>query len=310
MSTPSKDPLLQVETTCGSLLYELQGSLMTAMVRKNLVYKFNHLLKEGNVYVLKNFKVVENSGAFKVIDSNLKIIFTLLTKVEKIDTHVPSIPMHGFQLASEKIVNDRLNDDNILTDIIGCLTVVGDVETVRGGFRKRDLEIISELFANVCPRLQLGVSSGKVKRTVEEEMFENRMNHSTTVAGRVEQQTKRNAKRQLFHHFMYSDQTIFDSTLTSSYLTFKLHLSVRDDTGVVNYVVLHKLAERMRYLYRLKVFDPDYVVEKEYKPVDSTTETILIENLDVIGGTQPCNNATPTTTRKRKFIVNDDEAND
>ncbi|KVI11442.1 hypothetical protein Ccrd_010144, partial [Cynara cardunculus var. scolymus] len=24
MSTPSKDPLLQVETTCGSLLYELQ----------------------------------------------------------------------------------------------------------------------------------------------------------------------------------------------------------------------------------------------------------------------------------------------
>ncbi|KVI06990.1 protein of unknown function DUF223, partial [Cynara cardunculus var. scolymus] len=120
------------------------GSLMTVMVRKNLVNKFNHLLKEGNVYILKNFKVVENSGAFKIIDSKLKIMFTLLTKVEKVDTYVPSIPMHGFQHASEKTVNDRLNDDNILTDIIGCLTAVGDVETVKGGFRKRDLEIISK----------------------------------------------------------------------------------------------------------------------------------------------------------------------
>ncbi|KVH98796.1 hypothetical protein Ccrd_022977 [Cynara cardunculus var. scolymus] len=100
---------------------------MTAIVRKILVNKFNHLLKEGNIYVLKNFKVVENSGAFKVIDLNLKIIFTLLTKVENFDIHVPSIRMHGFQLSSEKIVNDRLNDDNILT---GMSKTVNDRPTV------------------------------------------------------------------------------------------------------------------------------------------------------------------------------------
>ncbi|KVI11635.1 Nucleic acid-binding, OB-fold [Cynara cardunculus var. scolymus] len=139
------------------VLIDENGSLMTTMVRKNLVNKFNLLFKEGNVWL--------RISAFKVIDSNLKIIFTLLTKVEKIDTHVPSIPIHGFQLASEKIINDRLNDDNILT------AAVGDVETMRGGFRKRDSEIISRLF--------------------------------------------------------------------------KLYLSVRNDTGVVNCVVLHKLAERM-----------------------------------------------------------------
>ncbi|KVI11443.1 protein of unknown function DUF223, partial [Cynara cardunculus var. scolymus] len=95
------------------IVIDENGSLMTAMVRNNLVNKFNHLLKEENVYVLKNFKVVENSDAFKVIDSKLKIIFTPLTKVEKVDTHVPSIPMHGFHLACEKTFNDRLNDDNI-----------------------------------------------------------------------------------------------------------------------------------------------------------------------------------------------------
>lgn len=31
-----------------------------------------------------------------------------------------------------------------MTDIVGCPTVVGDVETVSGGFRKRDLEFVSD----------------------------------------------------------------------------------------------------------------------------------------------------------------------
>ncbi|KVH87760.1 hypothetical protein Ccrd_024954, partial [Cynara cardunculus var. scolymus] len=50
------------------VLIDENGSLMTAIVRKNLVNKFNHLLEKGTEYVLKNFKVVENFGAFKVID--------------------------------------------------------------------------------------------------------------------------------------------------------------------------------------------------------------------------------------------------
>ncbi|XP_024969197.1 replication factor A protein 1-like, partial [Cynara cardunculus var. scolymus] len=307
------------------------------MVRKNLVNKFNHLLKEGNVYILKNFKVVENSGAFKIIDSKLKIMFTLLTKVEKVDTYVPSIPMHGFQHASEKTVNDRLNDDNILTDIIGCLTAVGDVETVKGGFRKRDLEIISKFnvtckvtlwgalgetfddsqfqqksgvlnfatssaskvyinlnadyvlaladrFANVCPRLHLEVSSGKVKRTVEEEMFENRMNiqqllqaewsnkpkgYIITILGVIEhietqygwfylgcQGCCRKVNPIDGVYKCASCNVAYKNALT----LFKLHLSVRDDTGVVNCVVFHKLAERMVDYSPLKLLnksDPD-----------------------------------------------------
>ncbi|KVI06991.1 Nucleic acid-binding, OB-fold, partial [Cynara cardunculus var. scolymus] len=236
---------------------------------------------------------------------------------------------------------------------------------------------LADRFANVCPRLHLEVSSGKVKRTVEEEMFENRMNiqqllqaewsnkpkgYIITILGVIEhietqygwfylgcQGCCRKVNPIDGVYKCASCNVAYKNALT----LFKLHLSVRDDTGVVNCVVFHKLAERMvdysplkllnksdpdkdnlpreitsvcgqKFVFCLqlsdynikhgsniftvsKVFNPDYVLEKEYKPVDSTTETALsdMKNLDDIGGTPPCNNATPTTTRKRKFIVND-----
>ncbi|KVI04652.1 Nucleic acid-binding, OB-fold [Cynara cardunculus var. scolymus] len=286
---------------------ELISLDMVLIDENNLVNKFNHLLKERNVSVLKNFKVVESSGTFKVIDSNLKIVFTLLTKVEKVDAHVvPSIPMHGFQLASEKTLNDRLNDDNILTcmskrNIIGCLTVVGDVEIVRGGFRKRDLEIIPELHPKLC--------NFKCKQSV-----------------------------------LISTPTMCWPSLTDLLMfvldyTWGCLLSVRDDTDVVNCVVLHKLAERMVDSSPLKLlnkYDPDkdnlpseitslsgqkfvlclqlsnYNIKHDNDIFTVYKETVLsdMKNLDAIGGIQPYNNATPTTTRKKKFIVNDDDAND
>ncbi|KAJ9544151.1 hypothetical protein OSB04_023858 [Centaurea solstitialis] len=341
------------------VLVDEDGSLMTAMVRKNLVYKFDHLLKEGNVYVLKNFEVVENSGSFKVVDSKFKIIFTLLTKVEKVDdTQVPSIPMYGFQFACHKTITERLNNDTILTDIMGCLKVVGDVETVRGGFRKRDLEIIPEFnvtckltlwgalaenfvdshmaknpsgvtliiivsstrvtkyqdvlnfktssaskvyvnlntdyvlelakrFAHICPRLNLGVSSGKATKTMEEEMFENRMDihqllqtdwsnkpkgYIITILGVIEDIGTQYGWFYLGCQGCCRKVNPIDGVYTcascnveyKNVLTlYKLHLSVRDDTDVVTCVVLHKLAERMIDSSPLKLLNKSDPNKKE-----------------------------------------------
>ncbi|KVH89274.1 hypothetical protein Ccrd_008738 [Cynara cardunculus var. scolymus] len=106
---------------------------------------------------------------------------------------------------------------------IDCLTAVEDVEIVTGVLNFAtssaskvyiNLNIdymlaLADRFANVCPRLHLGVSSGKVKKTVEEEMFENQMNIQQLLQG--------------------------------------------------------------EWNNKPKVFDPDHVLEKEYKPVDPTT---------------------------------------
>ncbi|KAJ9540554.1 hypothetical protein OSB04_027060 [Centaurea solstitialis] len=112
------------------------GTLMATTIRKNLVSKFKHLLKEGLVYSVKNFKVVRNSGDYRVVNSEFKIIFTLLTTVKRVEENEPSIPLHGFEYGKEKTVNTRVNDDTILTDIIGCITEIGDMETVGGGYTK------------------------------------------------------------------------------------------------------------------------------------------------------------------------------
>ncbi|KAI3677756.1 hypothetical protein L6452_37024 [Arctium lappa] len=388
------------------------GSLMPAMVRKNLVNKFNHLLEEGNVYVLKNFKVVENSGAFKVVESKLKIIFTLFTKVEKVGTHHPPIPMYGFQFASEKTVNDRLNNDTILTDIIGCLTVVGDVETVRGGFHKRELEIISEFnvtckvtlwgalgenfadshtgltssgatliiiitstrvkkfqgvlnfatssarkvninldtnyvlalanrFANVCPRLDLGVSFGKAKKTVEEEMFENRMGihqllgtewsnkpkgYIITLLGVIEHIEAKYGWFYLGCQGRCRKVNPIDGIYTcascnveykNALTLFKLHLSVRDDTGVVTYVVLHKLAERMDTVASdIENLDATDDTNPPTNPTPTTTRKRKLQKhksgdatMSLDDEIEPSGNPTSTTIHKRKFIVDDDETN-
>lgn len=91
---------------------------MATTIRRNLVSKFKHLLKEGLVYTVKNFKVVVNSGAYRVVNSKFKIMFTLLTTVKRVEDIEPSIPMHGFQYINEKMVNTRVNDDSILTGTI------------------------------------------------------------------------------------------------------------------------------------------------------------------------------------------------
>lgn len=77
-----------------------------------MVARFDNLLKEGGVYIIQNFKVVPNSRDFRVTDSKFKILFTLITKLKKIDDY-PAIPMHGFQFVGQKIIDSRVNDNTL-----------------------------------------------------------------------------------------------------------------------------------------------------------------------------------------------------
>ncbi|KVI04488.1 protein of unknown function DUF223 [Cynara cardunculus var. scolymus] len=74
------------------------GTLMATTIRRNLVSKFKHLLKEGLVYTVKNFKVVVNSGAYRVVNSKFKITFTLLTTIKREDNNTPSIRCTDFNI--------------------------------------------------------------------------------------------------------------------------------------------------------------------------------------------------------------------
>ncbi|KAJ9561675.1 hypothetical protein OSB04_006835 [Centaurea solstitialis] len=282
-------------------------SLMTATIRKNLIDRFNNLLKKGVVYIIQNFKVVPNSSDFRVNDSAFKILLTLITKLKKVDDH-PSIPMHGFRFVGQKIIDDRVNDNTLLTDIAGRLTVVGAVETVTGGFRRRDLEFVSdsdilslnwELLTRLKPNMDAFYMGCKACcRKV------------TPVDG------------------IYTCRPPCNLESKNALTLYKIHLRVRDETGTISCVVLQKVAERLvdssalkllnksdpnsnefpseitalcgqKFVFRLslseyninhgsdafivnKVFELDYTLEKKYKDtVEAKSLPLALDPLSV-----------------------------
>ncbi|XP_060967284.1 uncharacterized protein LOC115700265 [Cannabis sativa] len=54
------------------------------------------------------------------------------------------IPTHGFQFIAQNLIDSRVNDHTILSDIVGCLCGVRDLEIISGGWKKRDLKVITD----------------------------------------------------------------------------------------------------------------------------------------------------------------------
>lgn len=59
MSNPQADPLMQVETTCGSLLYELQV-LFEFLMRSNSLFFYLFFILSFPLLLQKQFEVVLN----------------------------------------------------------------------------------------------------------------------------------------------------------------------------------------------------------------------------------------------------------
>lgn len=65
----------------GSLCYCLHGAKIHATIRKTLVYKFQHLIKEGGVYSISFLAPVVNSGDYKTTKHQYKVNFLYNTEV-------------------------------------------------------------------------------------------------------------------------------------------------------------------------------------------------------------------------------------
>ena len=69
---------------------------MHATVRKILVYKFNPLISEGQVYTMAYFGVGGNTGNFHTTRHEFRLNFQLRTTVRPSKTE--SIPIYGLKL--------------------------------------------------------------------------------------------------------------------------------------------------------------------------------------------------------------------
>ncbi|KAM3398142.1 hypothetical protein P3S68_001656 [Capsicum galapagoense] len=86
------------------ILIDEKGNLAHAIVRTNHVTRFKHNLFEDIV----------------------------------------NIPMNGFHFIKSELIESRVNNNTILSDVVGCLYGVGDMESAGSKWRKRDIQIVTD----------------------------------------------------------------------------------------------------------------------------------------------------------------------
>ncbi|XP_060169962.1 replication protein A 70 kDa DNA-binding subunit B-like isoform X2 [Lycium barbarum] len=124
-----------------------KGNLMHAIVRKSHVHRFKHKLIEGALFTIKNFKVVESCGGYRPVESSLKIIFFASTAIKKLSEDIGDIPINGFQFIKPDMIESRVHNNTILSDVVGCLYGVGDMESAGSKWKKRDIQIVTDYSA-------------------------------------------------------------------------------------------------------------------------------------------------------------------
>ncbi|KAM6563241.1 hypothetical protein CsatB_023239 [Cannabis sativa] len=127
-NTKKNDELISLDM----IFIDEKENVMHATIRKIFVSKFKNLLSEGSLYSVKNFKVIPSTGEYRPVSTAYKIIFHRNTLVMKLEEGSIKIPTHGFQFISQNLIDSRVNDHTILSDVVGCLCGVGDLEIVSG----------------------------------------------------------------------------------------------------------------------------------------------------------------------------------
>ncbi|WMV55489.1 hypothetical protein MTR67_048874, partial [Solanum verrucosum] len=116
----------------------------TCGIWKNQVNRFRFNLAEGSVIIIKNFKVAESMGEYRPVQSDFKITFLRITTIQNIKDDTINIPKNGFQFIRPNIVRSRVNNNTYLSDVVGCLCGIGDLESVGSKWKKLDLHILTD----------------------------------------------------------------------------------------------------------------------------------------------------------------------
>lgn len=125
------------------ILIDEKDTLMHATIRKHLASRFKHLLQEGSLYSIRNLKIMPATGSYRPLSCELKALFLATTTLQRLEEGVVNISLHGFQFVLPDIIETRLNDKTILSDVVGYLTGIGGIDIVGNSWKKRDLEIVT-----------------------------------------------------------------------------------------------------------------------------------------------------------------------
>ncbi|KAK9159921.1 hypothetical protein Syun_006262 [Stephania yunnanensis] len=126
--------------------FHFSETMMHATVRKNQISKYKHILQEGCIFSMKHLKVTAAANQYQPIKNGFRIFFMAITAIHRLQNDSVVIPKYGFQFISSEAIYARVNDNTTLTDVIGCLSGVGNITHV-GAERKipkREIEVLGD----------------------------------------------------------------------------------------------------------------------------------------------------------------------
>ncbi|XP_044389247.1 replication factor A protein 1-like isoform X3 [Triticum aestivum] len=128
------------------VLIDEEGTMLHGVINKAYIEKLRSFIQEGNVYLIKNVRVIPAAAKFRPVQNEMMINFSPTTNIEEIKDN-EDIPKHGFNFSSMEELSQRVNIDTYLSDVIGVATHIGPIEETRtylGLSRIRDIFLLIE----------------------------------------------------------------------------------------------------------------------------------------------------------------------
>ncbi|XP_074377207.1 uncharacterized protein LOC141718722 [Apium graveolens] len=144
------------------VLLDQQDKHMMAVVRNNQKQIYIPILKEDEVFVISNFKLVPRPNQYKAVDVEHSINFYYKTKIEKSpDTNV--IPHYKFELSPFSDIKKLVGNVNMVIDVIGLVKTYGQMERRNNGAQKMDVLLTDSRFitnqTHVCVYLYIDLQA-------------------------------------------------------------------------------------------------------------------------------------------------------
>ncbi|KAM3221767.1 hypothetical protein P3L10_021037 [Capsicum annuum] len=124
-------------------------NLIYGIMDTNQVNRLKDMLKEGSLFTIKNFKVVESTFAYRPIESPLTIILSASTVINNLSEDIVYIPINRFQFIKPTMIDSRVDNHIVLSDVVGCLYEIGDIENCGSKGKIRKIKIITDYFEKV-----------------------------------------------------------------------------------------------------------------------------------------------------------------
>lgn len=124
------------------LLYDEQGGLIVATVRRDLIQAYKDQISEGNIHTLNNFEVARNNKQHLPVKNDLIIRFTPYTTIFREQETQATIQDEVFMIHPLDRLNERNNKSDYSIDVVGLLTGVEEKTWVNVGANKSPIRRI------------------------------------------------------------------------------------------------------------------------------------------------------------------------